>query len=99
MERTPGSIDYGSDRDCDMLLTRLSGRLKALEEAESGAEFAAEVRRRTQVLSARARYERRGDTVPVPESLDGADDSADLDEPDVNVLAEEFWHVTDVLLS
>ena len=99
MERTPGSIDYGSDRDCDMLLTRLSGRLKALEEAETGAEFAAEVRRRTQVLSGRARYERRGDTVPLPESLEAAGDSADIDEPNVNVLAEEFWHVTDVLLT
>ncbi len=99
MERTPGSIDYGSERDCDMLLTRLSARLKALDEAETGAEFAAEVRRRTQVLSQRARYERRADTVPVPESLDAPGESADINEPDVNVLAEEFWHVTDVLLS
>lgn len=99
MERTPGSIDYGSERDCDMLLTRLSGRLKALEEAETGGEFAAEVRRRTQVLSQRARYERRGDTVPLPESLEAPAGSAEIDEPDVNVLAEEYWHLTDVLLS
>lgn len=99
MERTPGSIDYGSERDCDMLLTRLSGRLKALEEEEAGGEFAAAIRRRTQVLSQRARYERRSDTVPVPDSLDAAAESADVDEPDVNVLSEEFWHVTDVLLS
>ncbi len=99
MERTPGSIDYGSERDCDMLLTRLSARLKALEEAEADSEFAAEVRRRTQMLSQRARYQQRTDTVPVPESLEAPGESADIDEPDINVLAEEFWHVTDVLLS
>lgn len=100
MDRTPGSIDYGSDRDCDMLLTRLSARVKALEEAEATQEFSAELRARTQRLAKRARYARQSDTVPIAESLDpSAEEGSSLDEPDLNVLAEEFWHVTDTLVS
>ncbi len=98
-ERTPGSIDYGSEAECERLLARVAAAFASLDEAEATAEFAAEIRQRTRELSELARYDAPKDAVPAAGSLDPGDGaSGQLVRPRVNVLAEEFWRVTGVLL-
>ncbi|MEJ2603723.1 MAG: hypothetical protein P8172_10575 [Gammaproteobacteria bacterium] len=100
VERTPGSIDYGSEEACARLLQQVAATFESLDAAEATWEYGAEIRERTRELSERVRYETPKDTVPVAESLDPGDrESGGLARPAVNVLSEECWHVTDVLLA
>ncbi|GAC1698031.1 MAG: hypothetical protein PVS2B3_09680 [Steroidobacteraceae bacterium] len=96
------SDDYGSPRECVLLMGEIQRAHRLLERRDN---LAAEIKLRTAPLSARARYRGPGDTTPSPDSLDaGAGDV--LQEPArgssgtplPNVLSEDTWDLFRVLL-
>jgi len=99
--RRETSDDYGSPRECVLLMGQIQRAHGLLESREN---LAAEIKARAAPLSSGARYRGPADTTPVPDSLSAS--AADVlkepargtDAPLPNVLSEDTWDLFRILL-
>ncbi len=100
--RALADAKYGDISACRALTAHIEERVKKLQD---GHDLVANVRNRTQFLGKLANYRDKKDRVPVASSFaqipligpDGFEKEAHKSAP-VNVLAEEYWDITRVLL-
>ena len=100
--RREATDDYGSPRECVLLMGQIQHAHQLLEGRDT---LAAEIKARTGALSGGARYRAPGDTTPVPDSLNASAGDV-LQEPArgsdgaplPNVLSEDTWDLFRILL-
>jgi hypothetical protein len=98
-EREAGD-DYGTPRDCVLLMGQISRAHRLIASREALAE---EIRARTQRLKRAARYRGAGDSAPQADSLGGDDVLANAAAATPkggvpNVLGEDIWDLFRILL-
>ena len=92
-EKSVGSIDYGSRRQCSKLLDQIH---KISESMENAADFADILRSRAKLLGQKAEFQNAGDAVPVSSStgiLYQIDSNGVVRESEANLLAENCWGI------
>jgi hypothetical protein len=99
--RREATDDYGSPRECVLLMGQIQAAHQLLERRDT---LAVEIKARTGALTGGARYRGAGDTTPVPNSLDpGSGDvlkepARGTEAPLPNVLSEDTWDLFRILL-
>ncbi|MEO0972205.1 MAG: hypothetical protein AAFX85_03855 [Pseudomonadota bacterium] len=99
MSKPVGEVSYGSQADCEALMSLIERSIKAMVSKRG---YADELRVRARHLKLRSTFASQDDTIPRPECLaqfplDFHDGTAGV-QVDVNVLEEDYWHVRSVLL-
>jgi hypothetical protein len=101
--RREASDEYGTPRECVLLMAQIQRALKLLAGRDS---LAAEIRARTGRLARAARYRNANDSAPVPDSLNAGEGDV-LQAPALgnaagaalpNVLAEDTWDLFRILV-
>lgn len=104
-KRTVADMKFGDRRVCDQMVERIRERI---DELNADKQLADRVKRRADRLVNEARYLHESDATPTREGLgeiprrvaNGRDAQTGTEEPPlrVNVLEEEYWDLTGVLL-
>ncbi len=97
-------IDYGSKSDCEYLMGHIGNAVVSMQEDRS---FATELKARSKWLRSKAKYRADGETRPIADSVGGIPVSlpgADFGNTvagmpiEINVLAEDYWSLEQVLI-
>lgn len=96
-EKSVGAINYGTKRDCDVLLERLQKR----KDAENGAaDVAGALRRRAKLIGDAAQFRHEDDAVPIPASVStvySIDANDVIHRSDCNILGQNYFGIAKVL--
>lgn len=96
-EKSVGAINYGNKQDCDVLLKRLTQRMKA----ESGKSDAVGVlRKRAKLIGDSAQFRHEDDAVPIPATVStvfAVDANDVIHRSDASLLGENFFGIAKVL--
>ena len=99
-----GKVDYGSKSDCEYLMNRIRDAVVSTEENRNYSE---ELKARSKLLKNKAEYRNDRDTRPIADSVGGipvALPGAEFGNTvagiplEINVIAEDYWNVSQVLL-
>lgn len=96
-EKSVGAINYGDQRECEMLLDRIRKRIDMMEQA---ADFAGVLQKRAKLISEKALFKNDSDTIPVSgtvATLYMIDDNDLVKEAELNILGENYWDIGNVL--
>lgn len=96
-DKSVGSINYGSRRDCEHLLGRVQRRIDAMEK---NTDFANVLQQRARLIGEKAQFRGEGDAVPTASSVTALfeiDDQGRVTEGKANVLGENYWGVAKIL--
>ncbi|MFK8030403.1 MAG: hypothetical protein AB8G18_09190 [Gammaproteobacteria bacterium] len=97
-------VDYGSKSDCEYLMENIR---KAVVSMQEDRGFASELKARSKWLRSKASYRSDEDTRPIADTVGGipvALPGADFGNTvagmpiEINVLAEDYWHLSQVLI-
>lgn len=98
-------VNYGSKSDCEYLMNRIRDAAVSVEEDRNYGE---ELKARSKWLKSKSGYRAESDTRPIAESVGGIPISLPGAEfgntvagmpLEINVIAEDYWNVSSVLLS
>lgn len=96
-DKSVGSINYGSKKECDTLLSSI---LKRMETLATTADFADVLRHRARLIADKAVFCNDDDAVPVSASVAtvfAIDGRGVVTEKDANLLGENYWNLSNVL--
>ena len=96
-DKSAGAIRYGSDADCEAVLTRIRRSAAAIDEA---SDFADILKRRAKLISERAAFRGDDDAVPVADTvatLFKIDSKGLIRESDANILGDNYWGIAAIL--
>jgi hypothetical protein len=95
-EKSVGAINYGSQRDCDAIITRIRKRCASFEKA---TEFADILQQRAKLIAGKAIFRGDDDAVPVSGSVSTVYSigKGGVSTTDANLLGENYWNLTDIL--
>lgn len=100
MTRRVQEMQFANREECEMLMESIA---HALDEVKSRGEMAGEIKRCVELLREVAQYRADGDTVPLADSLAGvvpasASGQGALALSGPQILADDYWHIYEVLL-
>lgn len=96
-DKSVGAVNYGDERECAELLSRIKRRLKRMEQA---TDFAGILQQRVKLISEIATFRSEDDAVPI---ADGVTTVFDIDQDgtirksDVDILGENYWGIGRIL--
>lgn len=106
-ERAVGDMKFGDRRDCDRMVERVREKIEDLKQQKSLADH---VKKRADQLLTEVKYRNDTDSVPIIESVQFVSRSAGPPQSDaelarrvsdaplrINVLADDYWDLLDVL--
>jgi len=96
-EKSVGSINYGSETECDQVLARIR---RCTDTIESDADFADALQKRAKLISENAQFHADSDAVPVSATvatLFRIDDSGTSQESGMDLLGENYWRIVTTL--
>jgi len=96
-EKSVGAINYGSKKDCDVLLKRLEQRM-TVEGTQ--ADSVAVLRKRSKLISDNAQFRHDDDAVPIPATVStvfAVDANEVVHRSDANLLGHNYFGIAKVL--
>ncbi len=102
MRQRPSEVHYGLRQDCEYLMQKIS---ESLERLRAQGPVAEKLRVRADALREQAEFKNDKDPVPLSSSLAkisttvGKDPSESGVLLDVNVLADDYWNILEVMLT
>lgn len=96
-DKSVGAINYGSKRDCDLLLERVALQVDALEKASDYADI---LRRRAELIAEHAMFKDDEDAVPVAGTVAtvfAINGNGVVTKSDANLLGDNYWGLANVL--
>ena len=96
-EKSAGALNYGNRDDCNRLLDRIGKRTNMLDRASDHPDV---LQRRAKMIGAKAAFLAEFDTVPAAgtaATLYRIDGSGLVREGELDVIAENYWKIGDVL--
>lgn len=96
-EKSVGAINYGSKRDCDLLLERITGHVDSMEKANDYADI---LKRRAELIAEHAVFKEDDDAVPIAgtvATLFAINASGVVTKSDANLLGDNYWGIANIL--
>jgi len=96
-DKSVGAINYGSTRDCEAVLERISRQIHLMDDA---ADYAEILKRRSALIAEHAVFKNDDDAVPVAgtvATLFAIDANGAVRERDANLLGDNYWGINSVL--
>ncbi len=96
-EKSVGAISYGSKRDCDLLLERISAQVSSLENAGDCVDI---LKRRAELITEHAIFSQDDEAVPVAgtvATIFAIDANGVVTKSDANLVGDNYWGITKVL--
>ncbi|MBT8081737.1 MAG: hypothetical protein KJO56_04855 [Gammaproteobacteria bacterium] len=96
-QKSVGAVNYGSKRECDLILERLEKRREEIDRLPDSSEL---LQKRAQLLAEHARFRRDDDAVPVPASVEAVLDinaNGVVSKIDASLLGENFLGIASYL--
>lgn len=96
-DKSVGAINYGSKKECDVLIARIKKRAESLEKATNFADI---LQQRAKLIAENALFHSDDDAVPVPGSVVtvfAISDKRVIREVDANLLGENYWDLSSIL--
>ncbi len=96
-EKSVGAINYGSKRDCDVLLQRITRHIESMEKANDYADI---LKRRTELVAEHAVFQEDEDAVPIAgtvATLFAINANGVVTKSDANLVGENYWGIANVL--
>jgi len=97
VEKSVGSVNYGSKYDCDEIVERVGKRLDSMK---SVSEFAEVLQKRANLIADHAMFRNDDDVVPAPGTVAtvyAIDSNGVIRERDVNILGDNYFGVVKAL--
>lgn len=96
-EKSVGAINYGSKRDCDLLLQRIAEHTESMEK---GADYADLLKRRAELIAEHALFKDDDDATPVAGTVAtvfAINANGVVTKLDANLVGDNYWGITNVL--
>ena len=96
-DKSVGAINYGSKKECDVLIARIKKRAESFEKA---TDFADILQQRAKLIADKALFNSDDDAVPVPGTVStifAISDKRVTRETDANLLGENYWDLSNIL--
>jgi hypothetical protein len=96
-EKSVGAINYGSKRDCDLLLERISRHVESMEKANDYADI---LKRRAELIAEHAVFAGDDDGVPIAgtvATLFAINGNGVVTKSDANLVGDNYWEIANVL--
>ncbi|HEX7062717.1 MAG TPA: hypothetical protein VF200_12150 [Woeseiaceae bacterium] len=96
-DKSAGAIRYGSRNECERLLERIRGRVKAMDESPDVAEV---LQQRAKLIGQSAMFGSERDAVPVAGTVATLFDiraDGQVTKSEANLLGENYWAIAKVL--
>jgi hypothetical protein len=96
-EKSVGAISYGSKRDCDLLLERISAQVSSMENASDYVDI---LKRRAKLIAEHAIFNQDDDAVPIVgtvATIFAIDANGVVTKSDANLVGDNYWGITNVL--
>jgi hypothetical protein len=95
--KSVNAFNYGSKRDCDLLLERINMHIDAMEMASGRADL---LRRRAELIAEHAMFKDTEDPVPIAGTVATAftiNGNGIVTKSDANLLGDNYWGIADLL--
>lgn len=96
-DKSVGAINYGSKRDCDLLLERIVRHVESMEKANDYADI---LKRRAELIAEHAVFKHDDDAVPIAGTVATVfviNGNGVVNKFDANLLGENYWGIADAL--
>ena len=96
-EKSVGAINYGSKRDCDLLLERIISHVRSMEKSSDYVEV---LKRRAELIAEHAAFQEDDDAVPVAATVStvyAINASGVVTKSDANLVGDNYWGIANVL--
>lgn len=96
-EKSVGSINYGNQHECAMILERIERRVEIMEQS---ADFAEILQKRAKLIGEKALFRNDTDVVPVAgttTTVFDIDDNGLVKKREAAILGENYWGISKVL--
>ena len=96
-EKSVGAVNYGSKRDCDLLLQRIAAHIDSMEKAGDYADL---LKRRAELVAEHAMFEDDDDAVPVTGTVAtvfAINGNGVVTKSDADLLGGNYWGIASVL--
>lgn len=96
-DKSVGAINYGSKRDCDLLLERIGAQVNAMEKVSDYADL---LKRRAELIAEHAIFNDDEDAVPVAGTVAtvfAINGNGVVTKSDANLLGDNYWGIANVL--
>ena len=96
-EKSVGSVNYGNQHECALILEQIEKRLEIME---NNADFASILQKRTTLIANKAEFRNKTDVVPVAATTTtvfDVDDDGLVQEREASILGENYWGIAKVL--
>lgn len=96
-EKSVGSVNYGSEKECAELMKRVQGCIDAVD---GQADIADILQQRAKLIGEKAQFYKDDDAVPVPgtvSTLFKIDPNGLIKESDANLLGDNYWRIATTL--
>jgi len=96
-DKSVGAINYGSKRDCDMLLERIAAHVDAMEKASDYADL---LKRRAELIAEHAFFKDDEEAVPVAGTVAtvfAINGNGVVTKSDADLLGDNYWGIASVM--
>lgn len=96
-EKSVGAINYGSKRDCDLLLERIAEHVESMEKAGDYADL---LKRRAELIAEHAMFKEDDDAAPVAGTVAtvfAINGNGVITKLDANLVGDNYWGIANVL--
>ena len=96
-DKSVGAINYGSKRDCDLLLERIAAHIDAMEKA---SDYADVLKRRSELIAEHAIFKGDEDAVPIAGTVAtvfAINGNGVVTKSDANLVGDNYWGIDSVL--
>ena len=96
-DKSVGAVNYGSKRDCDLLLERIGAHVDAMEKATDYADL---LKHRAELIAEHAIFKDDADAVPVAGTVAtvfAINGNGVVTKSDANLLGDNYWGLANVL--
>ena len=96
-DKSVGALNYGSKRDCDLLLERINAHVDKLEKASDYVDL---LRRRAELIAEHAVFKDDEDAVPIAGTVAtvfAINGNGVVTKSDANLLGDNYWGIANVL--
>jgi len=96
-EKSVGAINYGSKRDCDVLLDRIAAHIDSMEKA---SDYVDELKQRAEFIAEHAVFNEDDDAVPIAGTVAtvfAINGNGVVTKSDANLVGDNYWGIANVL--
>ena len=96
-DKSVGAINYGSKRDCDVLLDRIATHIESMENA---SDYVDVLKRRAELIAEHAVFDDDAEAVPIAGTVATAfaiNGNGVVTKSDANLVGDNYWGIANVL--